>query len=176
MKIFLGFIACGLSLFTACSSTTTERLGLPELQTVQGFDLSRYLGTWYEIGSFPQSVQEGCTKTKAEYSLRDDGNVDIVNNCFKEGKEDIARGIARPVELDKGKLEVSFFQPFWGPYWVLELGADYDYAVVGHPSRDFLWILSRQPELSPTVFSGVQDLLRSVHQYELERYESTVQK
>ena len=101
-------------------------------------DLTRYLGTWYEIASFPQRFQRGCTATKATYSLRADGDIDVVNQCRKgspTGKEDVAKGRARVVDrVSDAKLEVSFFRPFWGDYWVIDLAPDYSYAVVGHPS------------------------------------------
>ncbi|MCC7072211.1 MAG: lipocalin family protein [Deltaproteobacteria bacterium] len=168
-----------LALAASCATSTTERLGLEEPSTVQGFELERYLGTWYEIGNFPQSFQEGCTGTTATYTLKDDGNVEVLNRCFKgglDGPEDVARGTARPVDIDRAKLEVSFFQPFWGAYWVLELGPDYDYAVVGHPSRDYLWILAREPRLPSEVQDGILERLESVHGYELDRFVLTTQE
>lgn len=162
-----------------CAPTTTQRLGLAEPSTVSGFELQPYLGTWYEIGNFPQSFQEGCTGTTATYSLREDGNVDVLNRCFEgdlDGPEKTAKGLARAVEVEEGKLEVSFFQPFWGAYWVLELGPDYEYAVVGHPSRDYLWILAREPRLQSEVQDGILERLASVHGYELDRFVATTQE
>ena len=109
----------------ACGETTTARLGLPPLETVAHVDLARYLGTWYEIASFPQRFQRGCTATTATYSLRADGDIDVVNRCRKgspSGKEEVARGRARVVDRVSGaKLEVSFFRPFWDEYWVIDL-------------------------------------------------------
>ena len=162
--------------------TTTERLGLPELQTVERVEVDRYLGTWFEIASFPQDVQAGCANTNATYSLRDDGEIDVLNRCTKSGAEDIANGRARVVDTStNAKLEVSFFGPFWGDYWVIELGGDesggdgpYDYAVVGHPSRDYLWILSRAPALDDDVYAGILQRLDSVG-YETSRLNKTPQ-
>lgn len=162
----------------ACAPTTTQRLGLAEPSTVSGFELQPYLGTWYEIGNFPQSFQEGCAGTTATYSLREDGNVDVLNRCFEgglDGPEKSAQGKARPVQIEDGKLEVSFFEPFWGAYWVLELGDDYQYSVVGHPSRDYLWILSREPQMDDEILDGILERLESVHGYELDRFERTAQ-
>jgi apolipoprotein D and lipocalin family protein len=145
-----------LGLSAACAPSTTERLGLDELETIEGFELERYLGRWYEIGSYPQTFQEGCVGTTATYSLKDDGNVDVLNECLQNGEPIEANGTARPVDLDRGKLEVSFFPPFWSEYWILDLreddgpDADYTQAVVGEPGRDALWILSRTPELDPS--------------------------
>jgi apolipoprotein D and lipocalin family protein len=161
-----------------CAPTTTQRLGLAEPSTVSGFELQPYLGTWYEIGNFPQSFQEGCTGTTATYSLREDGNVDVLNRCFEgdlDGPEKTAKGKARAVQVEEGKLEVSFFQPFWGAYWVLELGDDYQYSVVGHPSRDYLWILSREPQMDDEVLDGILERLSRVYGYELDRFERTAQ-
>jgi apolipoprotein D and lipocalin family protein len=161
-----------------CTTSTTKRLGLEEPTTVSGFELERYLGTWYEIGNFPQFFQQGCTGTTATYTLRDDGNVKVDNRCFEdslEGPEKTAEGRARPVDLEQGKLEVSFFGPFWGAYWVLELGNDYEYAVVGHPSRDYLWILSREPFMEEAALEGILQRLVEEHGYELDRFERTEQ-
>lgn len=177
MRSSLVFALLSLSL-AACSPTTTERLGLPEPTTVSDFDLERYLGTWYEIGNFPQSFQEGCTGTTATYSLRDDGDVAVDNRCFEEsldGPEKTALGRARAVDLAQAKLEVSFFEPFWGAYWVLELGEDYEYSVVGHPSRDYLWILSREPQMNAATLDGILSRLVDEHGYELDRFVRTVQ-
>ena len=145
----------------ACAQTTTARLGLPPLATVAHVDLPRYLGTWYEIASYPQSFQKGCTGTTATYSLREDGLVRVENRCFKpdlDGELDTSEGRARVVdEKTNAKLEVSFFGPFWGDYWIIDLGKDYEYAVVGHPSRDYLWILSRTPKMDESLY---RDLVR----------------
>ena len=161
-----------------CSTTTTERLSLPPLQAVPKVDLSRYLGTWYEIASFPQSFQRGCTGTTATYSLRADGDIDVVNRCRKDrldGADSVAQGRARVVDTStNAKLEVSFFGPFWGDYWVIDLGTDYEYAVVGHPGRDYLWILSRTPRLEPAVYDGIVRRLRA-QGYEVERLQTTLQ-
>jgi lipocalin len=96
----------------ACATTTTERLGLDPPRTAERVELSRYLGTWYEIASFPQGFQEGCTATTADYSLRDDGDIRVVNRCRRgstEGELTEAHGVARVVDdATRAKLEVSF--------------------------------------------------------------------
>jgi apolipoprotein D and lipocalin family protein len=162
-----------------CGTTTTDRLHLPPLQTVPRVELRQYLGTWYEIASFPHRFQRGCIATTATYTLRDDGDIDVVNRCRKEspdGPEKVAKGRARVVDrATNAKLEVSFFRPFWGDYWIIELGDDYDYAVVGHPSRDYLWILARTPFMS---FDLYQSILRklSAQKYETARLVRTVHR
>jgi apolipoprotein D and lipocalin family protein len=140
-------------------TSTTERLGLPPLATVKHVELSRYVGVWYEIASFPQRFQRGCTGTTATYTLRADGEIDVRNRCCKDtldGVEKQALGRARVVDRStNAKLEVSFFRPFWGAYWIIDLDDDYAYAVVGHPSRDYLWILSRTATLPEATYSAI---------------------
>jgi len=152
----LGLFGVVVIALSACGSTTTERLSLPPLKTVQRVDLKRYQGTWYEIASFPQRFQKGCTNTTARYTIREDQEVDVLNRCLKSGKEDTAKGRARVVDTTtNAKLEVSFFWPFWGDYWIIDLGPRYEYAVVGHPGRDYLWILSRTPKMKSDVYGGI---------------------
>lgn len=135
----------------------------PALETVPSVDLERYLGTWYEIANYPQRFQEGCTATTADYSLGDDGDIVVENRCRLDGldgPEDVAIGRARVVDTEtNAKLEVSFFGPFWGDYWVIDLGQDYEYAVVGHPGREYLWILSRTPTMDDAVYEGILERL-----------------
>ncbi|MCB9558471.1 MAG: lipocalin family protein [Deltaproteobacteria bacterium] len=165
-------------LASACSTTTTKRLGLPPLRTVPRVDLSRYIGTWYEIASYPHRFQRGCTATTASYTLRSDGQIEVVNRCRKgalDGKEDSAKGRARVVDKQtNAKLEVTFFWPFWGDYWIIDLGKNYEYAVVGHPGRDYLWILSRTPTLDQSLYQGILQRLRA-NSYPLERLKKTLQ-
>jgi apolipoprotein D and lipocalin family protein len=170
----LGFAAMN----SACAATTTERLGLPPLQTVSKVDLSRYTGTWFEIASYPQSFQKDCTGTSATYTLREDGEVGVVNRCRKkslDGEEKSVEGRARVVDVATGaKLQVTFFWPFWGDYWIIDLGENYEYAVVGHPGRDYLWILSRTPNMEESVYQEILHRLRA-KDYPLERLQKTLQ-
>ncbi|MGB8331949.1 MAG: lipocalin family protein [Polyangiales bacterium] len=163
---------------SGCGETTTERLGLPPLKTVSQVDLKRYLGTWYEIASYPQPFQKGCTHTTATYSPREDGQINVLNQCRNssgKGKKDVAHGRARVVDREtNAKLEVSFFGPFWGDYWIIDLGSDYEYAVVGHPSRDYLWILSRTPTMDEVTYDGILNRLAEMG-YPLDRLVKTEQ-
>lgn len=176
MKRLVGLL--GMLWGAGCASTTTERLHLPALETVAHVDLGRYLGTWYEIASFPQSFQRGCTGTTATYTLRDDGELDVMNRCrlgSLDGKEKVALGRARLVDrATNAKLEVSFFRPFWGPYWIIGLAQDYSYAVVGHPGRDYLWILSRTPTMSEATYQTIVTRLQA-QGYETSRLVRTLQ-
>lgn len=126
-----------------------------EPETVEHVDLERYMGLWYEYAKLPNSFQDQCVaNTTAEYTLRDDGRVDVVNRCDTADGVDVARGLARVVDEEtNAKLEVSFvrifgLQLFWGDYWIIGLGDDYEYAVVGHPERKYGWLLVRDPEVS----------------------------
>jgi len=126
------------------------------LQVVPQVDLARYLGTWYEIASFPQYFQKGCTGSRAEYRLRDDGDIEVLNSCLRDGKTDTAKGKAWVVDkTTNAKLKVSFLWPFRGDYWIIDLGRDYEYAVVSAPSRKYLWILSRTPKMEETTYREI---------------------
>lgn len=151
----------------------------PPLEVVEDVDLDRYLGRWYEIASFPQRFQKGCVATTATYSRRADGLIRVDNACRDQSFDGEIReieGVAWQADPDgsPAKLEVQFFWPFRGDYWILELDPDYRFAVVGHPSREYLWILSRLPTLDPDLY---EDLLRRIdaHGYDLERLNPTPQ-
>lgn len=153
-------------------ATTTSRRGLPPLRTVERVDLERYLGTWYEIATIPMRVQRGCWGTTATYALRPDGDIAVTNACRDggpTGREKRAEGRARVVDrTTNARLKVSFFRPFWGDYWIIDLGPSYEYAVVGHPSRDYLWILSRTPRMDEATYAAIVERLRA-QGYETER-------
>ncbi len=133
------------------------------LETVPRVDLNRYVGRWYEIASFPTWFQKGCLGSTADYRLRPDGEIDVLNQCRKapDGVPDSARG--RAWVTDPGtnaKLKVQFFWPFRGDYWIIDLGRDYDYAVVGHPGRDYLWVLSRTPHMDDELYGRILERVR----------------
>lgn len=111
-------------------------------------EISRYLGRWYEIARYEQGFQKDCDGVTADYSLRDDGKIRVVNTCRKpDGKITDATGRAKIVDpATNAKLKVSFFGPFYGDYWVLDRAEDYSWAIVGEPSGRYLWLLARQPE------------------------------
>ncbi len=161
-----------------CATGATQRLGLPPLEAVAHVDLVRYLGTWYEIASFPHRFQRGCTATTATYTLRDDGDIDVLNRCRKgslDGEEMSALGRARVVDRStSAKLEVSFFRPFWGDYWIIDLADDYAYAVVGHPDRDYLWILARTPTMAEATYQSIVGRIQA-QGYETSRLVRTLQ-
>lgn len=116
------------------------------------------MGRWYEIASFPNWFQNDCTCTMAEYELQED-HVSVRNSCRKgsaQGQLDLATGAAYPVPgSGNSRLKVRFFWPFKGDYWILALDDAYQYAMIGHPSRKYLWILSRTPELSENIYQSL---------------------
>ena len=136
------------------SACTTQ-----SLSTVSNVDLAKYAGKWYEIASFPQWFQKGCTCTTAEYTPTDKGYIIVENRCNKDsinGKQSYIKGKAFVVEgSGNAKLNVQFFWPFKGKYWVIDLADDYSYAVIGHPNRKYLWILSRTPVMDEGIYKQI---------------------
>jgi apolipoprotein D and lipocalin family protein len=127
----------------------------PPLRTVAFVDLQRYAGVWYEIARLPNRFEQDCAANiTATYTLRADGQVDVLNQCqTRSGQVKRSAGRARVVDpATNAKLKVTFFWPFAGDYWILELGPQYEYAVIGEPKRDYLWILSRNPQMQDELY------------------------
>ena len=133
---------------------------------VKGFELDRYLGTWYEIARLDHSFERGLDNITAEYSLRDDGGVKVINRGFSREDDDWqqAEGKAYFVgNADEGHLKVSFFGPFYGSYVIFELDkTDYQYAFVSGPDTSYLWLLARQPEVDDKVKKTVPGARRRI--------------
>ncbi len=125
--------------------------GIPEgIEPVDDFELEPYLGTWYEIARLDHSFERGLSNVTANYSLREDGGVVVLNRGFRneKGEWDEAEGKAYFIgDPSIGRLKVSFFGPFYGAYNVFELGDNYEYSMVAGPDRSYLWILAREPRL-----------------------------
>lgn len=146
-----------MTLIAACAQAN-----YPTLETVDFVDVDRYLGKWYEIARFEQSFQKNCTAVTAEYSKRKNGTIKVVNTCRKfspKGKLKTAIGRARVVNKEtNAKLKVQFFLRWLnigflsGNYWILALDEDYQYAMVGDPSRKYLWILNRSPKMDERTY------------------------
>ena len=147
MKRLIPFV---LAMFPALSSAQSGQF---DNSPIRSFDLSRYLGTWYEIARFDHSFERGMSGVTAEYVLRDDGKVDVINSGWKEGDFKVANGKARQSDptKDPAHLEVSFFLFFYSDYNVLMLDDLYQVALVGSGSPGYLWILSRTPQISDVV-------------------------
>ena len=127
-------------------------LAVPDgIEPVDNFELNRYLGDWYEIARLDHSFERGLEAVKAEYSLRDDGGIRVINSG-RDSKSQVAQqaeGRAYFVEEPNlGHLKVSFFGPFFGSYVIFELDENYQYAFIAGNSRDYLWLLARTPEVS----------------------------
>ena len=134
------------------------------LQTAGRVELNRYIGKWYEIARYPNRFERDCERdVTADYSILADGDIRVLNSCVTaEGREKRAVGTARVVDKTTGaKLKVTFFWPFYGNYWVIQLGENYEYAVVGEPSRRYLWILSRSPLFPEERYQQVLSRLRT---------------
>ena len=135
---------------------------LPDPKVADSVDLERYAGRWYEVARFPNSFQKKCAgNVTAEYSLLADGKIRVVNRCQKKsGKYTTATGKAKVVDkTTNAKLKVSFFWPFYGDYWILDVGPDYEYAVVSDRRRKYLWILNRTPQIDEAL---LQQLIAKV--------------
>ena len=147
------------------------------VKTVSHVDLDRYMGTWYEVASFPQWFSEGCTASQAEYEKRG-RRVRVTNSCRLDdihGPWKSADGWAKVVDKrSNAKLKVTFFWPFFGDYWIIELDEDYRWAVVGSPDRDSLWILSRTRQLDADTLDLILNRI-DLQGFDLGRLEWTAQ-
>jgi apolipoprotein D and lipocalin family protein len=149
----------------------------PPLETVRHVDLNRYVGRWFEIARYPNWFEKKCDRDiTAEYSTKENGDIRVVNACITHaGKTNRSEGTAKVVDAStNAKLKVTFFWPFYGKYWVLELGDEYEYAVVGEPSRQYLWILSRTPVLQDAVYQNILQQL-TANGYEPQKLVRTTQ-
>jgi apolipoprotein D and lipocalin family protein len=154
-------------LLAACA---TAEPPLP-LETVSRVELERYAGTWHEIALYPNRFQQACaTDTTATYTPLGDGRIGVRNRCRRaDGSEMSVDGLAEVVDPETGaKLKVSFL-PSWlrwtglgrGDYWVLHLSPDYRVAIVGEPSREYLWILAREPTLAEAEYQALMAKVRA---------------
>jgi len=129
---------------------------LEDLKTVSQVDLNRYLGKWYEIARYPNPFQKKCLASTAEYSLDEKGRIIVLNTCYTAGKVKDIKGKAWVVkDSDNSKLKVSFFWPFKGDYWIIDLADDYSYVVVGEPKRKYIWILARTPLMNAALLADI---------------------
>jgi apolipoprotein D and lipocalin family protein len=143
---------------------TTNAAVKQELKTVDSVDVQKYMGKWYDIADYPAWFQKNCVAVTATYTLMPNGTVKVLNECRKEkldGKYSSITGKAWVSDKKtNSKLKVRFFWPFSADYWIIDLGKDYEYAVVSEPTRKFLWILCRKPVMDETVYNGIIDRLK----------------
>lgn len=141
--------------FLCCSTCYRDT----DVTTVPEVDLNRYMGRWYEISSYPQWFEKGMTDVSAYYTLRE-GYVEVVNSGNKDGERKEALGRAKVIPgYGNARLKVSFFRPFYGKYWIVDLAADYSWAVVSNPKRSALWVLSRTPAMDSTLYQLILNRL-----------------
>ena len=136
-----------------------------QVTPVPNFELPRYLGRWYEIARLDHAFERGLTHITADYSLRDDGGVKVVNRGYDEeaGSWEEAQGKAYFVKSDdKGYLKVSFFGPFYGSYVIFELDENYQWAFVTSYNKNYLWLLSRTPQVQPAVLQDFLSMAREL--------------
>lgn len=141
-------------------------VGIPDgITPVTGFQADRYLGKWYEVARLDHSFERGLEQVTAEYSLREDGDIRVINRGYNTAKQkqEEAEGRAKFVGAqDVGQLKVSFFGPFYGGYNIVELDPNYQYALIAGNDREYLWILSRTPQLDAAVQQRLVDKAKSL--------------
>jgi apolipoprotein D and lipocalin family protein len=132
-----------------------------QLQTVPSVDVNRYMGKWYEIASYPQFFEKGCSNVSATYTLKEN-YVEVFNSCTKdEGKKSILGKAFIVKNSGNAKLKVQFFWPFKGDYWIIDLDKDYAWAVVSDPKQKTLWVLSRTPQMEESIYQSILQRLAS---------------
>jgi apolipoprotein D and lipocalin family protein len=168
-------------LLLLCSLGHAQELAV---KTIPSLDVPRYMGTWYEIAKFPNWFQKKCaSNTQAVYSVRPDVNLKVLNSCkTADGEISQAEGTARQVGAsDSPKLEVrfapawlSFLPMVWGDYWIIDLDPQYQVAAVSDPRREYLWVLSRTPQLDKKTYDALLERLRN-QQFDTRKLELTQQ-
>lgn len=148
---------------SACASQPVNRTAAGPLP-VATVETTSYLGLWHEAARLPNRFERGCVGATAEYSLRDDGLIALRNTCVRaDGSTRDAVGRARRIgQGDVGKLQVSFFGPFWGDYWVLDRAPDYAWSIVGEPSGRYLWVLTRGASITAEQRAAFDAQLRAL--------------
>ncbi len=138
-------------------SKKSSKSSTEEIPVICNVDVERYLGRWYEIARFPHVFEKDLDNVTAEYSLMDKGKIRVINGGLKNGKESVAKAIAWIADEDcKGKLFVRFFWPFKSEYRIIKLDEkDYQFAVVTGSTKNYLWILSREPEMSDELYENL---------------------
>lgn len=176
-KLLNILVISSLSIFSF-SCNQNANTNLKPLNAVDKVDVKKYMGKWYEIAAIPIKEQKDCTGTTATYTLKDNGEVNVLNECREktlDGNYKKAEAYARVVDKEtNAKLKVVFFWPFEGDYWVIDLDKDYQYAVVGNPTRNYAWILSRTPTMSENTYQDILKRLTAMD-YDITRLKKTIQ-
>ena len=173
-----------ISALHATAQTAAMPATLPPVNAIVALDVPRYMGTWYEIAKFPNRFQRKCAAhTRAHYLAQTDGSVQVLNSCVtSDGSTIDALGLAKQVGATTSpKLQVRFAPAWlswlpmvWGDYWVIDLDADYQLAAVSDAKRDYLWVLSRTPQVDAKAYDALMARLRAQH-FEVQKLERTAQ-
>jgi apolipoprotein D and lipocalin family protein len=168
----------------AAAQTATSATALPPVATIAALDVSRYMGTWYEIAKFPNRFQAKCTaNTRAQYLAQTDGSVQVLNSCTTaDGSTIDALGKAIQVgAANSPKLQVRFAPAWlswlpqvWGDYWVIDLDTDYQLAAVSDAKREYLWVLSRTPQVNAKAYEALIGRLKA-QQFDVQKLERSAQ-
>jgi apolipoprotein D and lipocalin family protein len=166
MKIALGLIAVALS---GCTNES--------LDVAPNVDLQQFQGKWFEIARLPRVTESDCTRTTAYYTMVSGSQLTMVNECHLGDPNGAVRSVSTTARVPDTSVPAKLsldFGAFYGDYWIIDVGQHYEYAVVGHPTRQYLWILSRKPTLDPPVLNGI---LQRAHdkKFETSRLEYTQQ-
>jgi apolipoprotein D and lipocalin family protein len=169
LKTLLGIIF--IFLLIGCSSKN------PYLKTVEKVDVQKYKGTWYEIARFDHFFEKGCKNVTASYEIKESGKIKVINRCtnIDDGKRKEAIGEAYAIDTTNSKLKVSFFKPFYGDYWIIDLDDNYTYALVGSPDREYLWILSRTKVISKVLKNTILNQLAE-YKFDKNKFIWTIQE
>ena len=157
-------------LFAALVSLTAGciRDSSSDIPAVKNFDAKKYLGKWYEFARLPNNFEQAMSNTYAVYSLRKDGNIDVLNCGIRNQQNVCATAVAKYAKPDTGELKVSFFRPFYTPYRIIKLASDYSYAVVTGGDKRYLWILSREKTVDEKSLTEILTFLQK-HRYPIEK-------
>jgi apolipoprotein D and lipocalin family protein len=153
-----------LAVFFTSGCANVPKKVYPELKVVSHVDIERYMGKWYEIALYPNWFEKGCFRSTAFYEQLQEGQIKVTNQCRMNGPDgdlNEAIGIATiPNRKINSKLRVQFFWPFKGDYWIIDLDEDYQYAIVSEPNRQYLWILSRSPNMDVQTLAMLKARIR----------------
>ncbi len=160
-----------LFFFIGCSTK------YPHLETVKSVDIEKYQGSWYEIARFEHFFEKGCKNVTATYELKNDGDIKVMNRCtmIEDDKQKEAFGVAYATDETNSKLKVSFFRPFYGDYYILDLADDYSYVLVGTPSRELLWILNRTKTMQENTKNKILENVKRLG-FDTKRFIWTIQE
>lgn len=170
--------ACQGGYLSTFESFFEEKQIEPKMKTVGSVDLERYTGLWYEIARYPNEFEKDLVGVTALYALSENGTFDIVNRGYIKnfnGERKKSLGTGWPCNETNSKLKVQFFWPFNGNYWIIELAPDYSYAVVGEPTRKYLWILYRKPVMPDYLYNELLERIVEKHGYNPRLIHKTIQ-